>query len=337
MRSRFPDPRDILQNAARILVYPLFLLNGLLLGLLCSPCVCVYCAWKRRPWNISSDAYVLDERNGEEDEPEHLVETGNASSLPDAPTKGLSTPSFSCLFPSFPEKPSTTINIKDVKYSTLYLSARDGTRLAVDVWLPPACKRAEGRKVGCVLHQARYYRSFKLWGPGNLARNGLPINLLNNEYFERFLSQGLAVVSMDIRGSGASFGCSRGPWLEVETEDAMVVMDWILHQPWSNGRLGLWGISYEGTRALLSGVAGHRGVKAVVPMYMFLDVYSDVGFIGGMHLRGFVQNWERITRLLDHNKLPKIVFPFTDGVQPVSSAGPATLKAALREHRGNWR
>lgn len=75
---------------------------------------------------------------------------------------------------------------------------------------------------------------------------------------QRFLAQGLAVVSMDIRGSGASYGQNLGPWLEEETDDSLLLLDWIAKQEWSNGRVGLWGISYEGTRALLTGVAGHR-------------------------------------------------------------------------------
>jgi predicted acyl esterase len=39
-----------------------------------------------------------------------------------------------------------------------------------------------------------------------------------------------------------------------ETTDSLELLDWIVAQPWSNGREGLWGISYEGTRALLTGV-----------------------------------------------------------------------------------
>ena len=38
-----------------------------------------------------------------------------------------------------------------------------------------------------------------------------------------------------------------------ETADSLELLDWIVGQPWSNGRVGLWGISYEGTRALLTG------------------------------------------------------------------------------------
>jgi dienelactone hydrolase len=44
----------------------------------------------------------------------------------------------------------------------------------------------------------------------------------------------------------------RGPWLPEETGDSLEVLDWVAKQRWSNGRVGLWGISYEGTAALLT-------------------------------------------------------------------------------------
>jgi hypothetical protein len=45
-----------------------------------------------------------------------------------------------------------------------------------------------------------------------------------------------------------------GPWMPEETTDSLEVLDWLVAQPWSNGHVGLWGISYEGDRALLTGV-----------------------------------------------------------------------------------
>ena len=49
-----------------------------------------------------------------------------------------------------------------------------------------------------------------------------------------------------------------------ETADSLELLDWIVAQPWCNGRVGLWGISYEGTRALLTGrgVGGGGGAHA---------------------------------------------------------------------------
>lgn len=43
-----------------------------------------------------------------------------------------------------------------VTYQSFYFTARDGTRLAVDVWLPVIAQ--QGTKVSTVFHQARYYR-----------------------------------------------------------------------------------------------------------------------------------------------------------------------------------
>ena len=44
---------------------------------------------------------------------------------------------------------------------------------------------------------------------------------------QAFLLKGIAVVSMDLRGSGASFGSNGGPWLEQETEDSQEVLRWV--------------------------------------------------------------------------------------------------------------
>lgn len=51
-----------------------------------------------------------------------------------------------------------------------------------------------------------------------------------------FLAAGYAVVSIDVRGTGASFGRWRAPWTPEERADSREVVDWISHQPWSNGQ-----------------------------------------------------------------------------------------------------
>lgn len=189
------DPRDALRDVGRILLYPFFilsLLTSLLVGLLCSPFLCFFCARKRRPWNVSTDAYILEEEGGNEEEAREvgdvtILEAVLPAPAADAPTKGLSNPTPSRFLPP-PSLPSSLLNLKHVGYSNFYLTSREGIKLAVDVWLPPAYTKEGGkeggRTIGCVMHQARYYRSFKLWGPGNSYRNGLPVNIINNAYFE---------------------------------------------------------------------------------------------------------------------------------------------------------
>lgn len=49
-------------------------------------------------------------------------------------------------------------------YKSFYLPMRDGTRIAVDVWLPP--KAQEGGQVSAIFHQARYYRQVQYRAAG---------------------------------------------------------------------------------------------------------------------------------------------------------------------------
>ena len=68
---------------------------------------------------------------------------------------------------------------------------------------------------------------------------------INVRYKASFVAHGFAVVSIDVRGTGASGGSwevAHGP---AERSDALEVMDWMLDQPWCDGRIGLWGIRYR--------------------------------------------------------------------------------------------
>ena len=51
--------------------------------------------------------------------------------------------------------------------------------------------------------QARYYRSFKIW---KVLGKPVNINPICHRYFNACLKRNMAIVSMDVRGSGASFG-----------------------------------------------------------------------------------------------------------------------------------
>ena len=64
-----------------------------------------------------------------------------------------------------------------------------------------------------------------------------------------------------------------GPWLPIETADSLEVVDWIVRQSWCNGKVGTWGISYEGTRAMLTAMANHPSIVATCPMFVFLNIY----------------------------------------------------------------
>lgn len=65
----------------------------------------------------------------------------------------------------------------------------------------------------------RYYRSATLRWPFNLIVNGgKPISFINDPFFKSFLSHDMILVSIDVRGTGASFGTHPGPWSPEEQQ-----------------------------------------------------------------------------------------------------------------------
>jgi putative CocE/NonD family hydrolase len=98
-----------------------------------------------------------------------------------------------------------------------------------------------------------------------------------------FVSAGYAYVTIDARGTGASFGLARQPWSPDEVADYGEVLAWLVKQPWSNGRVGTYGVSYESNTAELMATAG-TSIQAVIPRFGYPNVYTDVIFPGGIFI-----------------------------------------------------
>ena len=106
----------------------------------------------------------------------------------------------------------------------VYLPMRDNTLIAVDVWLPEAA--LAGTRVGAVVRATRYWRA-AVGALDTIAQEG-EVALITGA--------GLALVTVDVRGTGASFGVWSGPWSPQELDDLDVVVAWVAGQEWSNGR-----------------------------------------------------------------------------------------------------
>lgn len=77
-----------------------------------------------------------------------------------------------------------------------------------------------------------------------------------------YLGNGYAHVNTDVRGSGKSGGalcllCTS------EQQDAYDVVEWVAHQPWSNGQVVLSGYSYSAITALLGAALQPPHLRAV--------------------------------------------------------------------------
>src|SRR5690606_21668701 len=110
---------------------------------------------------------------------------------------------------------------------------------------------------------------------------------------------GLAFVVADARGTGASFGTREGELGEGEIADFNELIDWAASWPWSNGRVGVYGTSYEGQAAEL--VVRHRNphLAAVAALFSPNDPYRQLFYPGGVATSRRFARWMCEAQLKD--------------------------------------
>jgi len=201
--------------------------------------------------------------------------------------------------------------------ASCYVTMRDGVRLAVDVYLPEGVDRPQ--HVPAIVILTPYYRRFKVTAPGSEPAPNVAI------YRDFFVPRGYALVTVDVRGCGASFGtrdCFRSPR---ERDDSREIADWIVAQPWSSGVIGSTGISYLGAAACFLASTGHPAVKAVAPLFAVHDTYSDHVFPGGIKCTTVTENYDELVSALDLDQRDKLApYPYFNDKR---YAGPAPVDA----------
>ncbi len=105
-------------------------------------------------------------------------------------------------------------------------------------------------------------------------------------YDDYFVPRGYAVALMDVRGTRNSGGCQTYGDRD-EVFDAVDVVDHLADQPWSNGKVGLTGGSYDGTiangAAVEQPISGrHKNAVAAVIPIRAIDRWYDYHFLNGV-------------------------------------------------------
>src|SRR5438270_11320989 len=85
--------------------------------------------------------------------------------------------------------------------------------------------------------------------------------------FHRAVQRGYAVVIQDVRGRYASGG-EFDPYKN-EGRDGYDTIEWAATQPWSNGDVGTFGLSYPGAVQWLAAIESPPHLKAMVPAMTF--------------------------------------------------------------------
>ncbi|HET9435708.1 MAG TPA: CocE/NonD family hydrolase, partial [Candidatus Limnocylindrales bacterium] len=94
--------------------------------------------------------------------------------------------------------------------------------------------------------------------------------------------RGYVLCRVDVRGTGRSDGVALDEYTADETRDGYDGVEWLAAQPWCNGNVGMWGISYGGFTSIQVAALRPPHLLAIVPMYATDDRYlDDVHNVGG--------------------------------------------------------
>ena len=88
-----------------------------------------------------------------------------------------------------------------------------------------------------------------------------------------YASQGYLVVIQDVRGRGTSQGEFK--LFANEIEDGLETLNWAAQLPQSNGKVGMYGFSYQGMTQLYAAVHQPSALKTICPAMIAYNLYQD--------------------------------------------------------------
>ena len=204
-----------------------------------------------------------------------------------------------------------------------YVTVRDGTRIAVDIFRPTKQGRLHEEPLPVIWEHRRYQRA-SIYGEGNI-RSQLD---REDHPMRKVVSHGYVFAVAAVRGSGASFGTRVDATPPQESLDAYDITEWLATQPWSSGPVGMYGISYSGTAQFMAASTSPPHLKAIFPEMAMFDLY-DFCYPGGILRYHFMQRWAEMVQALDLHK-GRTAAPVDE------DKSRALLKQAVEQHRGNF-
>ena len=116
-----------------------------------------------------------------------------------------------------------------------------------------------------------------------------PADRLGRFLIENFVPHGYGVAQVSVFGTGESNHCMD---LMGHDEQAGIkaAVDWLGSQPWSNGRVGAIGKSYDGSTPWNAAAAGSDYLATIVPMSGLIGVHDLMWRNGSMEFRGAIMH-----------------------------------------------
>ena len=179
-----------------------------------------------------------------------------AASAPDAGTAFLPRERSKALY-------ATQTPDEDPDLQRTFIEGHDGTALYVETWLPQ--KKAGGPRVPAKIPTILIMTPYVSEGMEEYPAFGdMP------SFVEHFTARGYAVAQHHVRGTGESGGCLEQTASNQWKDGAAVVEYLGKDAPWTSGKVGMYGISYDAETQVSTAGLGDpdktKYLKAIVPM-----------------------------------------------------------------------
>jgi uncharacterized protein len=177
---------------------------------------------------------------------------------------------------------------------TDYIEMSDGVLIAVNIRMPDDYKKG-----------LRYPTIFEMSGyDGGSADGEDPTGGEGSRGLTKQFYADYVTIHASVRGTGCSGGeFDLFSWRSAL--DGREIIEWINGQPWSNGRIGIYGHSYGGITGFMVGATRPPSLDAMSVSGLIDDLYRGIVYPGGVSNYGFPLLW-------------------TGGVRPVYDVGGGT-------------
>ena len=186
-----------------------------------------------------------------------------------------------------------------INWTNRYIIMRDGTRLAVSVGLFNGLA-SKASKCPAVVITTRYWRA-----------TAYSKKTMESQTYAKLADvlciNGYAMVVVDARGSGASFGHRKGECGHDEVLDIGEVIEWVGQQTWCDGRVATMGTSYSGNTTLYSLVTAPSALRVGLSRAPDFDIYRHLIAPGGIVNHWFNSAWGKATAAQDRNDVETLI------------------------------
>ena len=146
-----------------------------------------------------------------------------------------------------------------MKHETRRVAMRDGTELNVCLSWPPGAQR--GQRFPVLLTTDPYAGTCGQFG---------------RAWYADYVQGGYVVAYAQVRGSGDSAGTFPAKeYSDEELDDAVTMIEWLARQPWSTGRVGMFGTSWSGFNSMLVAARRPPALKAIVTFMATENLYHE--------------------------------------------------------------